>query len=439
MTVPASLLDSPSPLRRLRLGEAPYEGDLHAGDVPTLWVDVADVPDAVWRVAPDSHVLAPRDIARTPTGHAALFSHCPHRLMHHLTGATLTPGIIITIAVSMLRAAAEADRCDIAHGSWWVAVGGRPVLVATGEAGWAEEAADILNLLEAQSRGALTAALRHTSGVLAASTRPIRALDEAEDHLFTIGAPEPLGDLRAATLSPRRVETLRRSSNEHAIEGAERWFARFIDRDIVARVAQSARTVLAAPRGWRRRRLAASPTTDSAPTHRSNRRAPWIVAAGVAAVVVAIGLAWPDDNAPAEAAPRPSASLPATAPPAAAEPAPVEPAASEPAASEPAASQPAPSQLSASDSAAEVLDALTDCAATSNETCTSLMENAAAPLPTGAVSAKKSERHLSLLDEYGGVSVFRVDAVGHPSQALVLVTVDGQWLVRDVYDLADQP
>ena len=39
----------------------------------------------------------------------------------------------------------------------------------------------------------------------------------------------------------------------------------------------------------------------------------------------------------------------------------------------------------------------------------------------------------------GGVAVVRADAAGFASQAVVLVETDERWLVRDVYDLADQP
>ncbi|PZU30433.1 MAG: hypothetical protein DI577_07780 [Microbacterium sp.] len=59
--------------------------------------------------------------------------------------------------------------------------------------------------------------------------------------------------------------------------------------------------------------------------------------------------------------------------------------------------------------------------------------------PTGVVVSGAADTVTTLLDEYGGVAVFRVESAALAPQILVLVSVNGKWLVRDVYDVADQP
>ncbi|MBT8797175.1 hypothetical protein J0P97_03685 [Microbacterium flavum] len=60
-------------------------------------------------------------------------------------------------------------------------------------------------------------------------------------------------------------------------------------------------------------------------------------------------------------------------------------------------------------------------------------------MPNGVVSSGTAAATATLLDEYGGVAVLRIEESGRPPQILVLVTSDGKWLIRDVYDVADQP
>ena len=78
--------------------------------------------------------------------------------------------------------------------------------------------------------------------------------------------------------------------------------------------------------------------------------------------------------------------------------------------------------------------------------CAALREDPAAAPPAGLV-ATAPDAQITLVDEYGGVAVFRVEpaegtgnrADGPAAQILVLDSVDGKWLIRDVYDVADQP
>ena len=45
---------------------------------------------------------------------------------------------------------------------------------------------------------------------------------------------------------------------------------------------------------------------------------------------------------------------------------------------------------------------------------------------------------MTLLDEFGGAAVLRAEAAGGTPQLVVIVRADGRWLLRDVYDVAQQ-
>jgi len=168
---------------------------------------------------------------------------------------------------------------------------------------------------------------------------------------------------------------------------------------------------------------------------RRGRRAPWLVAAAVGGIVVIGGVMWPsDDTTPAASAPRAEASAAASATP----PNPTPP---------PDPTQPtAPVDVDDADgadgagaAAGAAMAALAACVADGATTCPAVLEDPSASVPAGIVSSSGAAPTATLVDEYGGVAVYRIEAPDEPSQILVLVSVDGKWLVRDVYDVADQP
>ena len=61
------------------------------------------------------------------------------------------------------------------------------------------------------------------------------------------------------------------------------------------------------------------------------------------------------------------------------------------------------------------------------------------PAAATAIEAASGEGYrVQVVDEYGGVAAVRI--VGESvTQILVMVQADEKWLVREVYDLADQP
>lgn len=180
------------------------------------------------------------------------------------------------------------------------------------------------------------------------------------------------------------------------------------------------------------------------------RRAPWLIAAGVGIVVMVAGLAWPDgeSSAPGREAnavegrsETPDASAPTGASPVTD--------------GEASSSSPVPETSPAARSAGDApsadptdgagpvagtrvaLRALRDCA--SADACGQIFEEPAHTSPDGLVVHATDATRVTLLDEYGGIAVLRLEDAGHDAQILVMVSNNGKWLVRDVYDVADQP
>ncbi|WP_336633001.1 MULTISPECIES: hypothetical protein [unclassified Microbacterium] len=492
------LLDEPGALRRLGADEAPYPGRLHAGDPPTVWVDPALMPEAVWARAGDRHLLAPTDLARVvdgtgEAGHAAVIPHCPHRL-GALLRDDVTAGEAITIAVSMLRAAQEARSARITAGTWWVDASGRPVLAAVVRAGrdtdWSREGAHLLERLAAGAPASCEAAITAAAGLLRAERAGADEVAACEERLFALAAPAPLRMPEpgtGATAGPSRADVGGRGSKspvtvprDVASSVVGSWIATFVGSEwaervhgAVAGVRAAVRT--AAPRRGgasgrertrgRRTRRARSDAGTARAAARSRGR-PWVVAAALAVAIVLAGLLWPsaidgseasgmdaaqdagertagpgEGGASGDGAPPTDAlSIRPTAP----EP---DPARDPEADSDPVpqGGEAEPSDLEAA--ARAVLSRLSECV--EPEECAEILESPerAGGAATLAADLRREPRddgtvpdaETSLIDEYGGVAVFRVKLPGGRSRVLALVRVDAKWLVRDVYDVADQP
>ena len=456
-TAPVPLFDASATLRRLRDDEAPYPGMLQATAPPTVWVELAAIPEVVWRCAPDGHLLAPVDLARTRGGHDAVLPHCPQRLADAVR-AGASPGQIVTVAVSMLRAAEEARSEGIECGSWWLDASGRPVLAAGGDRAWSAEGVPLLRELAATAAAPLRDAIDDVAALLGRSRCPIEDVIACEDALFTFAEPAPLGalgaaapaagvlptDLTVTALAPRRAESVRREVG--TVEEVAAWPARIMDAEWAVRVTAALRGVLAAPAALRGVLAAPAALRDRMARKRPEktrapRRALWAVAAGAAAVVIVVGLAWPEDRSTAVSAASPmptDATGPVNEgePVGEGEPAPAtaDPATADPATADPATAPTGDDLDAAADAALREIGA---CAAASGASCPDVMEDPGAPVPEGAVAT--SGATATMLDEYGGVAVYRVEAAGADPQILVLVSSNGKWLVRDVYDVADQP
>lgn len=64
------------------------------------------------------------------------------------------------------------------------------------------------------------------------------------------------------------------------------------------------------------------------------------------------------------------------------------------------------------------------------------------PALDGVLGLAGAEREITLVEDYGGVAVLRVAAISPgaaPDRLLVIVETAQKWLIRDAYDVADQP
>jgi len=428
---------SPTPLRQLTSSDAPYPGHLISGDPPLVWTDARLWQDGTaWRADPDGHVLAPVDAGTRAGSMGVLVPHCPHRLGDLLGGrAGLTDGEIVTVAVSLLRGGADADRLGIEHGRWWVTTEGRPVLAAVGERPWRADLPALFGTLRRECTPGMLPALDAACDILADPIRLRRERDGAEEGLFAVAAALPLAVEPAAARvrvppDPREDEAIREAVARTRRAGEERpgvlhgALRGVLDADVLARVREAGRGVAGA---LRRRRSGG---------RRGGRRVPLLVGGAVGAAVLAVGLLWPDDRqepaagvTPGVTPAAPKTDSGAVRPPGAQ--------ASEVPASE--VGEPSSRDADGDDAAvlsatgAALLDRLAACAALG---CPGdVVEDAARPIPPGAASETGADRTVSLVDDYGGVAVLRVEAAGSDPQLAVIVRTNDSWLVRDVYDV----
>ncbi|MCR2814583.1 hypothetical protein [Microbacterium jiangjiandongii] len=440
---PAPLAGGGAVLRVVRQG-APWPGTIvrHADGESALHVDAELLQGTtVWRAAPDGHILAPREVVRTASGHEAVFALCHGRLDHVLherreAQAPPSAGECVTVAVSVLRGTEEAG--PGACGQWWVTTEGRPVLALGGTTPAAHASRDILTLMSAHVTGGVADALQ-SAGAAVADPRP-DALERAEDALFAAAEPTPLViDLPA----PARALSVSVTARPHAgpaaaLRGA---LERHVDGDVAEQVGhagdelrrrwQRSRERRAARRAARqattrvRTRPAGTqppPTAPSRAAARPNRVRPVVVACAVAGLVLTAGLLWPSGDGSA------TASREAT-------PAEIGDAS--------AAATPSPvlTPMPAADPVAAAESLLSTAAACADDTCVSaLRETPGRPAIDGVLALPPAERHVTLVDDYGGVAVLRVSADGESSdRLLVIVDAGHKWLIRDAYDVADQP
>lgn len=426
-------------------GDGPWSGTLvrrPSGDAGVLVTAEALGPEwAGWDASASGHLLAPLDLVRSAYGHSVLLPPCVERLDDFLArrrGAAVPVGVgeVVTIGVSLVRAIAElGGRADHEEGEWWLTDARRPVLVTGcgGQSATLATSAVVHELARAMPDSAWDDLLALTGRERIAE----RDVGRVEDALFARGAAEPLADAPLATsggrrslaiaadgVEPRTLSHVRSLAaygvDEAALPAAvarpsRNWIdqlSRHIDADVADAVSQ------VTTGAWRRLRA-----------HRGrSRRAPWLLAGGVAVVVVAGGLLWPTGGtAPVNAAPGPTATAASRT-------------AAVPGTTAPAAPTPAaPHDADLAVVAADLLTARSACAG--DAACLSTaVRGAAQEFPPGAVDLAPDARTVVLVDDFGGVAVLRVDdATGAlPPQLIVMQQEERRWLLRDVY-AAQQP
>ena len=476
-------------IRQLEPGEGPYAGVLVTrGGSVAVQIDAAVISGwAGWQHAGDEHVAGPLDIVRRHDGHDVLLPWCTERISVFLgrraaADVPVASGEVATLIASVLRALGElAERGDQADdGEWWLTDDGRPMFVI-GEGDDARTGAT--RLIERLQRDCadravarLLAAIR--DGIHKSAARPgvpARQLERWESDLFAIAASRPLRldahaperardlDVARRVLSPpeSRREVRAGAHGESDQPAAAVRLSRAITevrfrmsavRTAVERWAQRPRAArLQRPRRLRKESVSPSEVRD-AEKRAPVRRGRMLLVAGLAALaVLGGGLLWPGGatGEPEQPGPQEPASAGTDV-------------AGEQSTSPSPSPSPSPDAKSDAKSeessrtedpvvaARELLATVDRCAEAEDLRCAEAVADGSAGIVEALTRSdpEGGERSITPVDAYGDIAVIRVaspvagdgeDAPGAREQMVVLVRIAEKWLVRDAYDVADQP
>lgn len=485
-------------IRLLDADEGPYAGALVTDRDSVAVMTDADALSgwAGWAHAGDDHVAGPVDLVRRADGHDVLLPWCTERITVFLgrreaAAETLSAGEVSTLVGSLLRGLDELghDVPGTEIGEWWLTDDGRPLFViGTGDDARLS-AAKLIDLVHrvtvdrtsARLLAGIRDGLRKDSGRPGVPPRQLRLW---ETELFAIAAPRPL---RRDAHAPERVRDIEMVRSLRAVPIESRRDARAAARatesrdrgpavrGIVVTVIASLRLAMRrivercvrlTIRGSKAQRTSAvvrghahAEREDAvgAPS-RSARR--YLVAGVAAASILMGGLLWPvETTGEAPDADRAAPDSPEGAATGAAEPdggpttapsddAPLEalPSASAPGAGSEGAALEDPVQAAPS-----LLAAIRVCADAGDDACGGAVAPGSTAVhdiaPAGSAGATGAQEDFALVDSYGDVAVVRITtnaggAADSPSiteRMLVLVNLEEKWLVRDAYDVADQP
>ncbi|MDX2375327.1 hypothetical protein M4I32_00725 [Microbacterium sp. LRZ72] len=440
-------------VRVLTAPDSPFPGVLaRDGEQAVVLVDVDLLRGwEGWREN-GPHVLSALDVARRPEGHTVVLPWCPETLTGFLrrrvdAGAPLTAGEAVTVAVSVVRGL-EAIRATgtSARGAWWLTADGRPVLVRPTPAersGVSEDAANVLGEAAAAAEERAARMLRSLAEMAVGSTA---SGTQMEAVAFALADAEPL---MRDVLGPRRAAatsvTVAGRPDVEPVPAERSWVSRTV-RGVLRRHLDAGFADAAAGAAARAVETTGGLRRAFGATLVGRRR--WAVAGGAATLVLVGGLLWPGASAGEEAADAPPSTSPgglesdeATQ---------VEPGSAPvaegvmdgpegvQAGGGAGAATPHPEEDPAA--ALESLLPLPEMCAPADR-CEGETGGSATPgAEIGAASLKAEQRSVSLLDDLGGVAVYRIDArddggsaaIDVPSTLVVIEHTDEGWVVRDV-------
>ena len=407
-----ALLDEPV-LRVIPPGTGPFAGEVVAhGCGPAVRVDAATAV-ALWR-ARGEHVASALDVVRTSSGHAVVMPQCVESIAALATrraaaGAPLSPGEVVTLAVSVVRgtlAEHEAHGRGRCRGRWWLSEDGTPLFLHDDDAGDDASSAggEALRAIQAScgTDGATADALHSAVAAVEDPDRLAQAAASVEEGLFALAPAAPV-----RTQVPGRR---RRSGEPIGAVGAAgdrpawRRLADAADGG-VAEMVSEALTQL-----WRAVRRGGRPS-------RGSRHRVVLLPGACGALVLAAGLLWP--GATEEATPPAPRASP------------------EPTVADVAVPSPETDAVAA---AAGVLDAIRACG--DDPVCVRPLQDQGAVIGReGAAFAEAAARTLTLLDDVGGLVLVRAnDSTGtRPAQIVEILRTDEKWVLRDIHDVAQHP
>lgn len=444
--------------------ETAFPGELIAdGDRRAVRVDAGSVPEALWAMAGAEHVAGVRDVLRRADGHDAVLPWCTERVELFLgrraaAEASLSTGEAVTLAGSLLRGIVEAGERPLA-GQWWLTDEGRPVFAPGEGIGCGESAAALLSRLRESCEDR---AMDRLLGEIVAATgdrRVVqRSIERWERELTELAAPRAL-ETEIHAPAPVSAIAVHRSHLPGDVEAPDDEPA--VLRRVGERAVQLARRLRrwAAQRMPHRERAAVDTATrDSGRPPHAGRGRMLLVGGAAAAVVLLGGLMWPsagDDSAATESAQRkaltttgadaraearsgdaPSTEAPSTDGPA-----------TDAAGEQGGELTPKPAEEigplsdgSVEQQAVELLAVVATCARAGDAVCAEAVAEGAGPLVHERLAGTDETRMVAAVEGYGDVSVLRLGPSGERGeQMLVLVAHNDGWLIRDVYDVADQP
>ncbi|WP_194764051.1 hypothetical protein [Microbacterium sp. UFMG61] len=488
-------------IRLLDVDEGPYAGALVTDRESVAVLTDADTLSgwAGWGHAGDEHVAGPLDVVRRSDGHDVLLPWCTERVAVFLgrreaVAELLSAGEVSTLVGSLLRGLDELGRSPSGTetGEWWLSDRGRPLFVIGHGDDARVAAATLIDRVHRTTLDRISARLLASirEGLQKDAQRPgapTRQLQLWEGELFSIAAPRPLRrdthaperardnemarSLRAAPIETRRdaraaargIEAGERSGVVHAVRLATiatitsvrettRWIARCRSRFVTSGRRMATDHAMSESAQGRREGVERA-------SARPLRR--FIVAGAAGAMILAGGLLWPggatgeapavdgaamrDDGRDVEIAAEPGREEATRSP-----------------------SAPAPQATTADDGAEDsgpdvpdlddpvsaapaLLSAVYACAEQGDQACVEAVAPGSTAVNDILATEKKGSRaqqvQVSLVDEYGDVAVVRVSPASSGATAssssgermLVLVRPEEKWLVRDAYDVADQP
>ncbi|MBA8816059.1 hypothetical protein FHX48_001132 [Microbacterium halimionae] len=427
--IDARLLRPYTRIRHVEPPEAPWSSVLSRTEdgSEVLLVDTEKFsPGWAWSAEPTGHVLGALEVIRTHSGHIVALPLCTEHLMSFLqrrrqSATPLSAGESVTILVSVLRGTLESFALggDDAAGAWWLTNEGRPVLVPGGNQRLLEVAVEVVTeTAMATDDEQLNLAVDEFSRALYTRASLEAHATEIETVLFSRAAPQPIATAgiraSASLLAPKHDRTTEKAQED--LQRASPSWATTLMPHIDSGVRELYEIVLGQLKSVRRK----TPRTGTP----RRLRYSWLWAAGVAAALVAAGLAWPAES---EMGPEQHESKTSTTP-------------------TPTAGM-ADSVLPVADddpvsAASMLLAARNICRAKKDAGCLeAVMADSSISIPEGAVDLPRDEMELALIDDYGGAASVGIRARGEQanSQVAVVVQTEKTWVLREVFTVAQHP